>query len=187
MHLLMHYFYRLLAILCLALGFEAANGATLQQLSLDQMTQSATAIVRARVTASSTSFTGKTIYTHYKLQVSETWKGSPAAEVMLAGGVAGGYRQSFPGVPQLQVGGEYVMFLWTSSSSGITHLVGLTQGLFNVATQADGTIQVSRPANADTMLDANLRPVADQAVSMGLPTMKTRVNTGVAAMHGVSK
>jgi hypothetical protein len=79
------------------------------------------------------------------------------------------------------------MFLWTSSSSGITHLVGLTQGLFNVATQADGTIQVSRPPSADTMLDAKLHPVADQPVSMGLPTMRTRVNTSIAAAPGVIK
>jgi len=167
--------YRVFLLLALICSGRPLKAATLQQLSLDQMAQGATAIVRATVTSSSASFTGKTIYTHYKLQVSETWKGFPPAEAMLPGGIANGYRQSFPGVPQLQVGSEYVLFLWTSSVTGITHLVGLSQGIFNVATQADGSALVSRPAGADIMLDANLHVVADQAVSMNLLDMKSRV------------
>jgi hypothetical protein len=173
------------ALLCSGLlSGVTLEAATLQQLSLDQMTQSATAIVRARVTGSSASFTGNTIYTYYKLQIRETWKGFPAAEVMLPGGIANGYRQSFPGVPQLQTGSEYVLFLWTSSATGITHLVGLTQGLFNVTAQAGGTALVSRPASADTMLDANLHTVTDKAVSMNLATMKSRVSQARAPSGG---
>ena len=162
----------------------SAAAATLQQLSLDQMTQSATAIVRARVTGSSASFTGSTIYTHYKLQVSETWKGFPAAEVMLPGGVAGGYRQTFPGIPTLQPGTDYVLFLWTSST-GITHLVGLTQGIFNVSALKDGTAEVSRPKIGENMLDALGHAVKDQAVQMRLAEMKTRVTTNIVI--GASK
>ncbi len=162
----------------------SASAATLQHLTLDQMTEDATAIVRARVTGSSASFTGATIYTHYKLQVSEVWKGSGAAEVMLPGGETAGYRQSFPGVPALKTGAEYVFFLWRSGSTGITHLVGLTQGLFDVTTQADGSILASRPRIGETMLDSTGREVKDQSVRMNLGTMKTRVR-GTAA--GVPK
>jgi hypothetical protein len=161
-----------------------ASAATLQQLNLDQITQSATAIVRARVTGSSASFTGSTIYTHYKLQTSETWKGFAATEVMLPGGIAGGYRQSFPGVPALQTGTEYVLFLWTSST-GITHLVGLSQGLYNVNLQADGSMQASRPEIGETMLDAGGHQVKDLAIRMQLSDMKTRV--GRIALAGASK
>src|SRR5215472_3499389 len=75
--------------------------ATLQQISLEDMASGATAIVRARVTGASSSFTGATIYTHYRLDIVETWKGKPAAEVMVPGGTANGSRQSFPGVPEL--------------------------------------------------------------------------------------
>lgn len=156
-----------------------AAAATLQQLSLDQMAQSATAIVRARVTGSSASFTGSTIYTHYKLRISETWKGAPAAEVMLPGGVANGYRQSFPGVPALQTGFEYVLFLWKSSKTGITHVVGLNQGILNVTAQADGSYHVGRPVIGETMLDAAGQQVKDQAIQMRLADLKTRVSTGV--------
>jgi hypothetical protein len=149
---------------------------TLQQLSMDQMTQAATAIVRARVTGSSTSLTGSTIYTHYKLQVSETWKGSAGSEIMLPGGVAGGIRQSFPGVPQLQVGSEYVLFLWTSQKTGITHAVGMSQGIFNVSSRADGSALVSRAKIGEGMLDQAGRSVQDHAVQMDLSDMKARVH-----------
>ncbi len=152
----------------------------MQQLSLDQMSQSATAIVRAKITGSISSFTGSTIYTHYKLQVSETWKGFAPAEVMVPGGTANGYRQDFPGMPVLQTGTEYVLFLWTSST-GITHLVGLSQGLFNVAPLSDGTLQVNRPAIGENLFDASGKPVRDHGMQMQLSDMRSRVNSTVAA------
>jgi hypothetical protein len=152
-----------------------AGAATLQQLNMNQLAQSATAIVRARVTGSSASFTGSTIYTHYRLQVAETWKGSGVTEVLLPGGVAAGYRQSFPGVPALQVGSEYVLFLWTSSKTGITHLVGFSQGLFNVVPQADGSVNASRPRIGEGMFDKTGRQVRDHAVLIDLTAMKSQV------------
>src|SRR5271168_2510357 len=95
---------RLIPVLLTAL---AAHAATLQQLSMDQMSGLATSVVRARVTASSASVYASagssTIYTHYKLAVSEVWKGAAVAEVMLPGGDLNGRMQSFPGVPELRV------------------------------------------------------------------------------------
>ena len=171
---------KLLGLIVVLWACCSAAAATLQQLSLDQMTQSSTAIVRARVTSSSASFTGSTIYTHYKLQISETWKGAPGTEVMLPGGVSGRYRQSFPGIPSLQTGAEYVLFLWTSAKTGITHVIGLNQGIYNVATLSDGSIQAGRPVIGETMLDANGRPVRDQAVQMQLSALKASVTSIVA-------
>ena len=86
-----------------------ANAATLQQLSMDQMNQLATSVVRAKVLSSSADFSASTgspmIYTHYTLAVSEVWKGLAATEVSLPGGDVNGLKQSFPGVPELRVGG----------------------------------------------------------------------------------
>jgi hypothetical protein len=172
-----------LAALCLAAAMPAAP-ATLVQLSMDQMTQSATAIVRATVASSYAGYSGTTIYTHYKLQVSETWKGNPPAEVMLPGGAANGRRQSFPGVPELQPGTEYVMFLWVAPSTGITHLLGLTQGLFNVAIRPDGSVLATRPQIGELILDANGRKVADHGVSMQFSDMKAQVRAMAAKAAG---
>jgi hypothetical protein len=161
----------------------SAGAATLQQLSTNQMAQSATAVVRARVTGSSADFSGSTIYTHYRLQVSEVWKGGGATEVMLPGGVANGYRQSFPGVPALQTGSEYVLFLWTSQKTGITHLLGFSQGLFNIVPQSDGSIQATRPLIGEGMIDAKGRPVKDQAVHMNLADLKAEVSSAAGATN----
>jgi hypothetical protein len=152
-----------------------ASAATLQQLSMQQMTQSATAIVRATVGSSSASFTGPTIYTHYKLQVSETWKGFPGNEVMLPGGVAGGLRQSFPGVPRLQTGAEYILFLWTSSVTGITHIIGFSQGIFSLSQQSDGTVQAIRAQIGEGMYDSAGHAVQDHGLTMKLNDMKSLV------------
>jgi hypothetical protein len=175
---MVRYFTIFVATLALCAG---SNAATLQQLTLDQMTQASTAIVRARVTSATASFAGSTIYTYYKLQVTDSWKGFTPTEVAIPGGVAGGFRQSFPGMPTLTVGAEYVMFLWTSGTTGITHLTGLSQGLFNLTAQADGSTVATRPLIGEMMLDASGHKVADQAVVMSLTSLKANVRTTLAA------
>jgi hypothetical protein len=94
---------------------------------------------------------------------------------MLPGGVANGYRQAFPGVPVLQTGSEYVLFLWTSQKTGIIHLLGFSQGLFNVVPQSDGSLQATRPLIGEGMIDAKGRPVKDKAVQMNLADLKAQV------------
>jgi hypothetical protein len=167
---------RLIPVLLFALAVQAA---TLQQLSMDQMNQLATSVVRARVTGSSADFAATagspTIYTHYKLAVSEVWKGAATAEVELPGGDVNGVKQSFPGVPELRVGGEYILFLWKSPSTGIVHTLGLTQGIFEIATGADGSAVVNRKRSGEVMLDASGHRVSDKAISMKLGDLKSRV------------
>jgi hypothetical protein len=167
------------------------SGATLQQLSMDQMGQAATSIVRARVIASSASLYASpgspTIYTHYKLSVSEVWKGTAAVEVMMPGGDFNGQKQSFPGVPELRVGGEYLFFLWKSPSTGIVHTIGLTQGVFEVNSRADGSVLASRRQSGELMLDGSGNRVSDQAISMKLADMKARVLQGRTSVAGTSK
>ena len=159
-----------------AAGLRAA---TLQQLSFEQMSQSATAVVRARVVDSSAGLVGSSVYTHYKLNVSEVWKGESPSEVALPGGTVNGRSESYPGVPELRVGAEYVLFLWTSRTTGITHLVGLSQGLFELTSQ-DGAAVASRRASGEAMLDAAGRRTSDQAMSMPLAGMKARVRQAVS-------
>jgi len=175
--------FHLLAILALAAPLVPA--ATLQQLSMDQMTDLATSVVRARVTgvsaAISTASGTPTIYTHYQLQVSEVWKGSALPEVAMPGGTVNGQHQDFPGVPELKVGSEYVLFLWKSSTTGTIQTLGLTQGIFEVSDQADGSIVAHRRQSGELMVDAAGHRVTDRAVRMGLTQMKARVRRGPEA------
>jgi hypothetical protein len=166
------------ALLAIAAA-SGASAATLQQLSMDSMSRLATSIVRARVIASSSSLYASpgspTIYTHYKLTVSEVWKGATPVEVAFPGGDFNGQKQSFPGVPSLRVGGEYVLFLWKSPTTGIVHTIGLTQGIFEVSSRADGSVLASRRQSGELMLDGSGKRVSDQPVSMKLADMKRGV------------
>jgi hypothetical protein len=163
---------------------------TLEQLSLDEMTQKSTAIVRARITGSHTGTRGTNIYTYFQLQVLETWKssgqtsGTTTTEVAIPGGVAGGIRQSVSGAPELKPGQEYVLFLWTSRS-GLTQVIGLSQGLFKVSEDGSGggtgAAVVQRPAASELMLSRSGLPVDDHAVSMQIQELRARVIQALGA------
>jgi hypothetical protein len=173
---------RRIATLLLAGGLAfLVHAATLQRLELDEMTQKATGIVRGRVLASYARLHGSVIYTHYRVQVLERWKGAEAAEVdvVLPGGTANGLRQSFPGSPKLTEGSEYILFLWTGSS-GLTNVMGLTQGIFDVQRGAGGEVIALRAATTETMLDAAGRLVRDEAVRMNLQELRGRVSVSLA-------
>jgi hypothetical protein len=151
-------------------------GTTLEQLSLDDMIQKSTSVVRARVGGSYTAMVGRDIYTYYRLQVSETWKGQSATdlEVAVPGGALRGQRQSIAGAPALVAGDEYVLFLWTSRS-GLTQVIGLSQGSFTVKTDASNTPLMLRPAVAESMLDQNGHVVANHPWSLRLADVRARV------------
>jgi hypothetical protein len=97
-------------------------------------------------------------------------------------------RQVVVGAPILRAGREYVLFLWTSRS-GLTQLMGMSQGLFSVERTAAGDGQASRAAAGEQVLDAAGHAVRDQALSMPLTELKAKVSKalGVAVTAGVGK
>jgi hypothetical protein len=161
--------------------------ATLERLSLDDMITRSTAIVRGKVAASWAAYTGSVIYTHYQIQVSEQFKGTPrdSVEVMLPGGTAKGLSQSFSGSPVLKQGDEFVFFLWTSKG-GITWITGLTQGLFSLPPGDGGTDRMAtRAASRELMLDQQTsRPVKDTALNMSLSELRSRIAATLAQGGG---
>jgi hypothetical protein len=162
-------------IAALAALVATAQATTLQQLSTDNMIQQSTAIVRAKVTATSSGLRGRDIYTYYQFQVLETLKaGGGPAQVAVPGGVANGLREMVPGAPALNTGQEYVIFLWTSRS-GLTQVIGLSQGLFSVLQDTSGNSVLVRPAASGLMLDHAGNVVNDTAVSMKLSDLRAEV------------
>lgn len=155
----------------------AAQAATLEYLSLDEMTEKSTAIVRGRILGSIASFDGPLIYTHFTVQVLEYWKGPEAKQidVVTPGGTAQGLRQTFSGTPTLAEGGEYLLFLWTGPS-GLTHLIGLSQGVFAVAKDEQGGLVATRAVSTDAMVNHKTgRVVTDQALRLRLDELRLRV------------
>jgi hypothetical protein len=153
--------------------------ATLERLSMDDMVQKSTDIVRVRVLGSSPSYRGAagraaTIYTHYTVQVEERWKGSAAQQMDVAvpGGTIQNVRQTFPGAPVLEQGSEYVLFLWTSPT-GLTQIIGLSQGLLNLKVDASGSPLLRRGPVTETMVDALGNVVVDAPFSTTLTAFRT--------------
>jgi hypothetical protein len=149
---------------------------TLQKLSLDDMIRQSTAIVRVTVTGSYAAARGLDIYTHYQFQVVETLKAGPVQirEVAVPGGAAGGLRQLAAGAPGLKTGQDYVVFLWTGRS-GMTQVMGLSQGLFSVMqSDSNETVLVRGPVDG-LMLDRAGRVVSDQAITMKLADLRSQI------------
>jgi hypothetical protein len=152
------------------------QSATLERLSLNDMIQKSTAIVRGTVSSSHAAQQGPIVYTHYSIQVIEQFKGTiqKTVDVVVPGGAANNIRQSYAGTPSFHTGDDYVFFLWTGQS-GLTHIIGLTQGLFAVSGTAANPI-ATRAATREVMLDpATGQQVKDQTMTMNLSDLRSLI------------
>jgi len=163
--------------LCVPGAWIPAKATTLQQLSLGEMAQKSTAVVRAKVMGSIEVLRGTDVFTVYRLDILETVKapnGIKPADVAVPGGIAGGLRQVVPGAPVLNAGQEYVLFLWTSRS-GLTQVMGMSQGLFTVERTTAGDVIATRAAAGEQILDSAGRAVRDEGLSMPWAELKSKV------------
>ena len=163
-----------------------APAAILERLSLDDLTLKSTEIVRAKVVGSSADFRGSMIYTHWKIQVEQRWKGADrtAIDLLIPGGNARGLHQDVSGAPKLLTGKEYLLFLWMSSS-GSTYITGLSQGLFELGKNANGELMVSRTPSGEPMLDrATWTPVKDESVQMPYAEITKRITSALGQGGG---
>jgi hypothetical protein len=162
------------------LGMLAASlaGSTLRQLSLDDMILQSTMIVRGTVQPSNAVFQGSMIFTHFTIQVTETYKGPALSQIDIGvpGGMVNGAIQRYAGAPALSTSQDYVLFLWTSKT-GLTQVIGLSQGLFSVISIAGGPPMVVRAAAAERMLNSAGQPVTDSDIRMALSDLKTHIQS----------
>ena len=159
----------------------AVHATTLLQLSLNDMIQQSTMIVQGTAKPSYSAFRGSIIYTHYQVQVSQVFKGSAGASIDVAviGGAASGLRQSYAGAPTLIPGQQYVLFLWTSKT-GLTQVIGLSQGLFTLVAGANGQPTAMRAAAAERMVNSAGTEVTDSDLKVSLSELKARIQSVIA-------
>ncbi len=175
---------RLTIVVLACLG--SLTAATLERISLDDMIVKSTAIVRGRVSGSSAAFHGSMVYTHLKIQVLERWKGAPTSvqDIIIPGGKVNNFRQSFSGAPSLTEGTEYVLFLWTGKN-GLTHIIGLSQGVFDLKQALSGVKMATRASTSELMLAPGTgQVVKDEAVEITLEELGRRIVTVLAAKGG---
>ena len=169
---------RLLIAGLLAALAASLPGSTLRQLSLDDMIRQSTMIVRGKVQPGCADLHGSMIFTHFTVQVSETYKGpaSGQMDIGVPGGMVNGLIQRFAGAPALSSSQDYVLFLWTSKT-GLTQVIGLSQGLFSVISIAGGPPLVVRAAATERMLNAAGQPVEDNDIRMSLSDLKSHIQS----------
>jgi len=176
---------RKLIITILAAGaLGSASGSTLQRLSLNDLILKSTMIVQGTIQpGTSAALRGALIYTHYQLAVTSVYKGTPSGQtvdVAVPGGTLNGMQQPVAGAPSLTAGQNYVIFLWTSKS-GLTQVIGLSQGLFTVSTNAQGQVLVSRGPASALMLNASGNPVTDSNFQMPLAQLVSTIQAALAS------
>ena len=172
---------RRLLITALLGALGTLPGSTLRQLSLDDMILQSTTIVRGRVQPANTLNHGSMIFSHYTVQVTETYKGPAAGQIEIGvpGGTVNGAVQRYAGAPALSPSQDYVLFLWTSKT-GLTQIIGLSQGLFSLVSSSGAPVIVVRAAATERMLNAAGQPVNDNDIRMPLSDLKSHIQSVLA-------
>jgi hypothetical protein len=75
------------------------------------------------------------------------------------------------------------LFLWTGKS-GLTQVIGLSQGLFSVLTNAAHQPVIVRAASTERMLGASGQPVTDSDIQMLLSDLRSRIQTVLSGRGG---
>lgn len=175
---------RLLLGLLLLLGAGVLPATSAVQLDVATLTEKSSLIVVGKVDSKECKWdAGKTgIWTHYDLTVSETLKGTheKSREVVIRGGVVGDVGQHVSGAGSLEVGSEYVLFLW-KDDDGRLRLQGMRQGAFKISERegvkhAGNSLSGLRIVDPQTMKARKAKPLEFE-----LTALKTEVKDLVQA------
>ncbi len=172
--------------LLLAMSGEAV-ATTLAHMSLEQMSQTAQVIVRARCQEDATSWDAGEIWTLTSFEVEEVWRGSAPARitVRLLGGRVGNLTSSVPGVPRFRAGDEVVLFL-EATQRGDFSVVSWEQGTFRIGLEvATGRETITQgTASFATFDQATHNFEAAGIRSMPLEIFRARVEAALRAESG---
>lgn len=174
-------FPRLAALALLAA--TASPAATLEKLSLDELALRSTAIVIGRAGEARAESGGALIFTVRPFRVERQWKGESidTVRVSLPGGALDGVVQRFGGVPRLEPGVEYLLFLWRGPS-GRTQVTGLSQGVFEVLRSDNSEPRVRRRAGGNVLITPGVgNEGATEALETSLSALSARIEAALAS------
>ena len=180
-----------LAISCCAAMLLVMSGkaeaTTLARMSVEQMTQTAQVIVRARCVGHAASWDAGEIWTLTTFEVEEVWRGSASARitVRLLGGRLGNLTSNVPGVPRFRPGEEVVLFLEATQRGDFT-VVSWEQGTFRIGRDVPtGGQNVTQGSASLARFDPVARKFEATGIrSMPLETFRARVDAALRAETG---
>jgi hypothetical protein len=157
---------RLTLGLLLLLAAGSLHATTALKLDLATLTDESSLIVIGKVDSREAKWdAGRTgIWTHHGVTVSETLKGTheKTRDVLTRGGVVGDTGQEVAGAGNLEIGDEYVFFLW-KDDDGRLQLQGMVQGAFKI-TETGGVKHAASSLAGLTIVDPDtLKPVKEAA------------------------
>jgi len=160
---------------------QCVFAATLEKLSVDQMAQQSTVIVRGKINGCGGEARGSVIYTRCSVTVNETLKGTPKSQVdfIVPGGRVRSLSQTFTGTPKFNANEQYVLFLWVGRS-GVAQIIGLSQGVFDVSVKPNGETVLRREATSEVMLDSKGNQVKDETLDLSMAELRTQVKKALA-------
>lgn len=113
-----------------------ARGTVLVELSLEQLSQASTAIVRGRVVGQESRWnsTRTGVVTLTTIEIEESLKGHPGAVVVIQqpGGRVGNIHLRVPGTVRFLPGARYFLFLESGREAARYRLVGMGQGAYRI-------------------------------------------------------
>ncbi|MCA8912519.1 MAG: hypothetical protein KDB82_12505 [Planctomycetes bacterium] len=118
----------------------------------------------------------KGIWTHHDVSVSETLKGKheKTRDVVTRGGVVGTTGQNVSGSAKLEVGTEYVFFLW-KDDDGRYRVQGMAQGAFQLETREGVKYAKNSLAGLSIVDPGTLKPEKAAALDLKLADLKKKV------------
>jgi hypothetical protein len=127
----------LFVLLVLIFRTAPASATTLVRMSLDQLSEASTEIVRAHVVSQQTAWNSQhtRIYTYTTLALDQTYKGDPPSfpVIQQPGGTVGKTRVFVAGTVQFHAQTGYLLFLERSSADPAKFLlVGMVQGAYRI-------------------------------------------------------
>jgi len=160
------------ALLLLFIGASATTSATtLARMSVEQMSQVAPEIVRARCLGNSTSWDAGEIWTFTSFEIEEIWRGPATGNaarsqitIRLLGGRAGNLTSTVSGIPRFRSGEEVVLFL-EPTRRGDFSIVSWEQGTFRVHHDPSTGLE---SATQDTASFATFDPVSRRFEATGI-------------------
>lgn len=176
-----------LTIIVAILMSASASATTLMRMSLDQLTQASTEIIRGHVISQSTQWnSGHTrIYTFTTVALDQSYKGNPPSTLVIQqpGGRVGKVQVFVAGTIQFHPQTDYLLFLERSASDSSKFLpVGMMQGGYRVyrdmATREEklilplGSLRRGAPTGAGAVIAGPAVPVHQfqREVAMALST-----------------
>ena len=126
-----------LSVFLVGLVASSAGATTLVRMSLEQLAQASTDIVRGHVASQETRWneTNTQIVTFTTIAVQQRMKGRAPATVVVEqpGGTVGNIRSRVPGTVRFHPGEDYVLFLEPARPNSSRHLVvGMMQGAYRI-------------------------------------------------------